>query len=73
MVQYVKADLACYRTPTHKLVRDFTNAGRDEFYDLIKDPDEVHNLINDSKPEVRRVMATLDAALTSRRQTVSRP
>ena len=35
-----------WRTPKWKLVRDFLNEGRDELYDLSKDPEETNNLIN---------------------------
>ncbi|MEQ9379986.1 MAG: sulfatase-like hydrolase/transferase, partial [Pirellulales bacterium] len=47
MINYVEADMRCYRTPHYKLIRDIHNQGRDEFYDLVNDPSESQNLIDD--------------------------
>ena len=37
-----------YRTPEWKLVRDFMNPDRDEFFDLVNDPMETTNLLSGS-------------------------
>ncbi len=57
-----RADQRMWRTPRWKLVRD-SRAGMDELYDLVADPDERHNLIDDRRPEMRGVVASLEAAL----------
>jgi len=51
------------RTPRWKLVRDFLNDGRDELYDLEKDPAETTNLIARSNSEIKQVVAELDAKI----------
>jgi len=38
--------LRTYRTPEWKLVRDFSDEGKDEFYNLVMDPNEQNNLIH---------------------------
>jgi arylsulfatase A-like enzyme len=63
MINYVEADMRCYRTPEWKLIRDFKNRGRDELYDLKNDPKESHNLISDNSPEVQKMIKRLDAQL----------
>ncbi len=54
MINYVEADMWCYRTPRYKLVRDEYNEGRDEFFDLEDDLGESVNLINTLRPHVER-------------------
>lgn len=66
MINYVEADMRCYRTPNWKLIRDFKNKGRDELYDLKNDPKESNNLIADDRPEMRRVLQTMDQTLHER-------
>ena len=56
------------RTPKWKLVRDFLNPERDEFYDLAADPDETTNLIR--HPRVQPVVARLGERLLARMQAV---
>lgn len=63
MINYAEADMRCYRTPQFKLIRDKSNEGRDEFYDLVNDPGETQNLINDRSPQVRRAIEELQLKL----------
>lgn len=49
----IRADMRAIRTPRWKLVRDFLNPWRDEFYDLKNDPEERENLIFDNRFEVQ--------------------
>jgi len=55
-----------YRTPEWKQIRDFLNPGRDEFYDLKKDPAETTNLIHDSRPEVQQVIVALHEKIVAK-------
>jgi len=66
MINYVTADMRCIRTPKYKLIRDFHNDDRDEFFDLEKDPDESQNLINDTRPEIQAAVRELDGMLKER-------
>lgn len=70
MVNYANADLHCYRTPEYKLIQDSRNSGRDEFYDLVNDPNESRNLINDERLEIRSALSDLKEKLlqASRKQ-----
>ncbi len=56
------------RTPRWKLVRDFRNPERDEFYDLGSDPEETTNLIR--HPEARRTIQRLDTQLARKMRAV---
>ena len=58
-----------YRTPQWKLIRDFHNPGRDELYNLQKDPEERTNLINDQSEEVQAKINELNAALLKQMQS----
>lgn len=60
MINYCRAYMRCYRTPQWKLVRDFLNPDRHEFYDLENDPAESTNRIQDSSRQMRRVIDRLD-------------
>jgi len=66
MINYVEADMRCYRTTEWKLIRDFKNEGRDELYHLKEDPNESNNLINEKSPDIRRIIRELDFQLTDR-------
>ncbi|MEX1013976.1 MAG: sulfatase/phosphatase domain-containing protein, partial [Candidatus Paceibacterota bacterium] len=44
--------LRTYRTSDWKIVRDFSEKGRDELYNLVLDPNEKNNLIQDTEPEI---------------------
>jgi len=61
-----RTHMRMYRTTRWKLVRDFLNDGRDELYDLRKDPGETKNLIADPAPEVKRVREALHAKMIAR-------
>ncbi|WP_315853441.1 sulfatase family protein [Bremerella alba] len=63
MIHYATASLRCYRTDRFKLVRDDHNQGCDEFYDLVEDPNENNNLINDSRPNIKQKIQELDVLL----------
>lgn len=63
MIHYARASLKCYRTDRYKLVRDYHNKGCDEFFDLKEDPEENHNLINDSRPDIQQKVKELEALL----------
>jgi len=63
MIHYATASLRCYRTDRYKLVRDRHNEGCDEFFDLMEDPSENHNLINDARPEIQHKIKELDTLL----------
>ena len=77
MINYAEADMRCYRTPQFKLIRDKSNEGRDEFYDLVNDPGETQNLINDRSPQVRRaieaLLLKLDRQVSSLDTAMKRP
>jgi uncharacterized sulfatase len=62
-----------YRTREWKLMRDFNNEGRDELYHLAVDPDETRNLINDSSPPVKAMLAELDARILARMEETGDP
>ncbi|WP_198673666.1 sulfatase-like hydrolase/transferase [Algibacillus agarilyticus] len=49
-----------YSDGKYKLMKDFVNKGRDEFYDLSNDPEETTNLINTIEPKLLKVIAQLD-------------
>ncbi len=51
-----KTHMRMYRTPKWKLVRDFRNRERDEFYDLTTDPAETRNQIDSTDPKIQAVI-----------------
>jgi len=55
-----------WRTERWKLLRDFLNPGRDEFYDLLEDPAESRNLIHSARPDVREAVRALNARILAR-------
>ncbi|MBM83480.1 MAG: hypothetical protein CMJ78_23220 [Planctomycetaceae bacterium] len=59
-------DMRCWRTNAYKLVRDFKNPERDEFYDLKKDPGETTNLINTKDNALKQVIAEFDGLIHTR-------
>ena len=61
-----KTHMRMYRTPRWKLVRDFLNPSRDEFYDLKNDPNESKNLIASENAEVQSVIKDLHAKILAR-------
>jgi uncharacterized sulfatase len=62
-----------YRTPEWKLIRDFLDRGRDELYDLRKDPEERNNLINSEDPKVHAVVRDLHAKLLAKMRESNDP
>ena len=72
MINYVEADMRCYRTPEWKLIRDFKNEGRDELYHLKNDPGEAHNLIHESSPEIESIFQMMNQALLAKMNQISR-
>ena len=61
-----KTHMRMLRTKRWKLVRDFLNPERDEFFDLLHDPAESTNLLRDTAPHVRRNIMDLDAKLQAK-------
>ncbi|MFH5802619.1 sulfatase [Alienimonas sp. DA493] len=73
MRHYAVATMRCYRTPRYKLIRDFHNAGRDEFYDLKRDPGETRNLIDSPHPAVCEAIARLHRKLFASLEAIDDP
>ncbi len=59
-----------YRTPEWKLVRDFSNPGKDELYHLSADPDERRNLIASEDLQVVAAKQSLQAKLEASRRSL---
>lgn len=55
---YTQTGLRMYRTPEWKLVRDFVRPGMDELYDLVNDPGETLNRIDN--PQLGAIRASLN-------------
>lgn len=68
-----KTHMRCWRTNEYKLVRDFLNPGRDEFYDLENDPEETTNLIESDDPALKAVFAEFDARIRAKMREVNDP
>lgn len=68
-----QTDMRAWRTDRWKLVRDYKNRDRDEFYDLKNDPAESENLINSNKPEVKKAIAELDGKLQAKLKQIKDP
>lgn len=71
VAQHLK--LRCYRTPEWKLVRDFTQLGRDELYNLEADPGERHNVIDADDPAAAAARRSLDARLRAQMKRIDDP
>ena len=68
-----RVDQRMWRTPEWKLVRD-SRPGKDEFYNLVNDPGEHVNLVDDTDRETAKALARLDLELRNRmRQIESEP
>ncbi len=65
--------MRAYRTPEWKLVRDFQDPDRDELYDLVHDPEETENLIDDPRPEVQEVVRRLHARILAEMKATGDP
>ncbi len=64
------ADQRTYRTPEWKLIRDFTNSGKDELFHLANDPGEQKNLIDSQDPEVVAARKRLEAKLLAKMEEI---
>lgn len=58
-----QTEMRMYRTPEWKLIRDYKNPERDEFYDLKNDPEETKNLIGCEEELVRKKIQDIDSKL----------
>jgi len=68
-----KTHMRMYRTPRYKLMRDFLNAGRDEFYDLEHDPAEEKNLINSDDPAIQAAIRELHQQILDNMERLNDP
>jgi uncharacterized sulfatase len=68
-----RTHMRAFRTPRWKLVRDFLNPGRDELYDLEKDPAERVNLIDAESVEIQRTIAELHEKIIAHMRLVRDP
>ncbi len=73
MENYCKTHMRMIRTEDWKLVRDFLNPERDEFYDLKNDPTESVNRIHDSNPEVQKVISGLHKRIIEKMRELGDP
>jgi len=73
MINYCRADMRTYRTPHWKLVKDFLNPQRDEFYDLQRDPEEANNLIDTQDPKLQAIITKLTAKLLAKMTELDDP
>lgn len=68
-----RTSMRMYRTRRWKLVRDFLNPGRDEMFDLRKDPGETSNLLKKSTPAVQMIRDRLSDKLVARMRAIKDP
>lgn len=68
-----RTHMRMYRTTRWKLVRDFLNPERDEFYDLVNDPAETNNLIHSRSPQVREAIEKLSQKVRAAMAAVEDP
>ena len=59
-----------WRSPHYKLVRDFLNPERDEFYNLKSDPGETDNLIGKLSSDQKVIIEEFDAKLRRRMKEI---
>lgn len=62
-----------WRSANHKLIRDFLNPGRDEFYDLSEDPGETNNLINRLSPENQEIVDEFTRKIEEKMKEIEDP
>jgi choline-sulfatase len=62
-----------WRTERWKLVRDYLNPGRDEFFDLKRDPAESINIIHSARPDVREAVRALSRKIVAQMKTLNDP
>jgi len=65
--------MRAWRTPRWKYMRDFANPGREELYDLAKDPGETTNLASSTRPEHTRIKAELAARILAKMRRLRDP
>jgi uncharacterized sulfatase len=63
-------DMRGWRTPKWKYMIDFANPGREELYDLSKDPDETTNLVKSNDPEHVRTRSELGEKIRARMKEI---
>lgn len=68
-----RTHMRAYRSSRFKLIRDFLNRDRDEFYDLENDPGETTNLVHSQDPVVQRTIRDLDASLREAMREIDDP
>ena len=68
-----RTHMRMYRTERWKLVRDFLNPERDEFYDLQEDPAERTNLIGSDRPAVQEAIKRLNEQLLGKMRETGDP
>ena len=66
-----KTHMRCYRTSKWKLVRDFNDPQRDELFNLIADPSETTNLIDQQQHQA--IVTLLHAKLLSKMKEINDP
>ena len=65
-----KTQMRCWRTAEFKLIRDFKNPERDEFYDLVNDPGETTNLAETEDESLQNVMKEYDTQIRAKMREV---
>jgi uncharacterized sulfatase len=73
MSHYCRADMRAYRTERWKLVRDFPDPKRDEFYDLKNDPSESTNLIRSKSMKIQNAVDQLHEKLVAQMRAIGDP
>jgi uncharacterized sulfatase len=68
-----KTHMRMFRTERWKLIRDYKNRERDEFYDLQADPAEATNLIESKDPLHRRMRVMLNQRIESQMRRLKDP
>jgi choline-sulfatase len=62
-----------WRTPSWKYMKDFASPGREELYDLSRDPGETRNLAASTRPEHVRIKSQLAQKILERMATLKDP
>ena len=62
-----------WRTPRWKYMKDFANLGREELYDLAKDPGETRNLASSTRPEHVQIKTQLGQKILGRMTALKDP
>lgn len=66
-------DMRMYSNGQYKLVKDWLNTGRDEFYDLLNDPAESVNLITSNDENIQKNITLLTQQLLNKMQQTGDP